>query len=531
MLKSTLAGGNGGARPIARKPARSVLPASPEASSATPARNGADAIALIQSSSLPALVGQELERMILAGELPAGSKLNEAAIAERLGVSRGPVREAFRALEESGLVRLEKNRGVFVRRIPIEEADEIYELRAVLDEFVGRRLAQSASPELVRELSGRVDRMERAAAKGDVETYLAENVAFHDRLVELAGNSKLLGMYRRLVNELHLFRHATLAQGGVLPVSTREHRAIVERIAAGQPAAAGRALYDHVMASRERMHRAHCHHAAARPPPRSCQYPATCNLEEIPVNPATVSVNGRTYRSPERPLVVVCVDGCEPEYINQAIASGRAPFIAALREKGTCLTADCVVPSFTNPNNLSIVTGAPPAVHGICGNYFWDKDAGAEVMMNDPKYLRAGTILAAFADAGAKVAVVTAKDKLRALLGHKMSGICFSSERAAEATMAANGIDGVPAMVGMPVPSVYSAELSEFVFAAGVKLMERHQPGRDVSVDDRLRPAQGGAGRGHGERFLRDDGSLSRQARCAGGDRRAHGRSRDERQD
>jgi len=194
------------------------------------------------------------------------------------------------------------------------------------------------------------------------------------------------------------------------------------------------------------------------------------------VNPATVSVNGRTYRSPERPLVVVCVDGCEPEYINQAIASGRAPFIAALREKGTCLTADCVVPSFTNPNNLSIVTGAPPAVHGICGNYFWDKDAGAEVMMNDPKYLRAGTILAAFAEAGARVAVVTAKDKLRALLGHKMSGICFSSERAAEATMAANGIDGVPAMVGMTVPSVYSAELSEFVFAAGVKLMERHEP-------------------------------------------------------
>ena len=192
--------------------------------------------------------------------------------------------------------------------------------------------------------------------------------------------------------------------------------------------------------------------------------------------PATLAVNGRTYRWPVRPLVIACVDGCEPEYINQAIASGRAPFIAGLRDSGTCLTADCVVPSFTNPNNLSIVTGAPPSVHGICGNYFWDRDAGAEVMMNDPKYLRAGTILAAFADAGAKVAVVTAKDKLRALLGHKMSGICFSSERANEATKAANGIDGVPAMVGMAVPSVYSAELSEFVFAAGVKLMERHPP-------------------------------------------------------
>ena len=251
MLKTTPAGNNGGTPPTPRK-----APARATTKPASSSQRGADAIALVQSSSLPALVQQELERMILAGELPAGSKLNEAAIAERLGVSRGPVREAFRALEESGLVELEKNRGVFVREIRIEEADEIYELRAVLDEFVGRRLAQTASPDEVRELSDRVDRMERAAGKGDVVAYLEANVDFHDRLVELAGNAKLLGMYRRLVNELHLFRHATLAQGGVLPVSMREHRAIVERIAARQTVAAGRALYDHVMASRERMHRA-----------------------------------------------------------------------------------------------------------------------------------------------------------------------------------------------------------------------------------------------------------------------------------
>jgi phosphonoacetate hydrolase len=134
------------------------------------------------------------------------------------------------------------------------------------------------------------------------------------------------------------------------------------------------------------------------------------------------------------------------------------------------------VPSFTNPNNLSIVTGTPPAVHGICGNYFYDRDADAEVMMNDPKYLRAGTVLAAFADAGARVAVVTAKDKLRKLLGHRMKGICFSSEKAAEATLDENGIDKVVELVGMPVPSVYSAELSEFVFAAGVKLLETRRP-------------------------------------------------------
>jgi phosphonoacetate hydrolase len=190
----------------------------------------------------------------------------------------------------------------------------------------------------------------------------------------------------------------------------------------------------------------------------------------------TISVNGRTYQWPARPLVVVCVDGCEPDYINQAIEAGRAPFLASLKERGTCLTADCVVPSFTNPNNLSIVTGAPPAVHGICGNFFWDPDAKAEVMMNDAKYLRAGTIFAALTDAGAKVAVITAKDKLRALLGHKMKGICFSSEKADQVTMEVNGIADALSLTGLPVPSVYSAALSEFVFAAGVALMKRERP-------------------------------------------------------
>jgi len=189
-----------------------------------------------------------------------------------------------------------------------------------------------------------------------------------------------------------------------------------------------------------------------------------------------LQVNGRTYRWPQRPLVVVCVDGCEPDYINQAITAGSAPWMAALAGRGTCLTADCVVPSFTNPNNLSIVTGVPPAVHGICGNYFFDTEANAEVMMNDPRYLRTGTILAAFADAGAKVAVVTAKDKLRTLLGHRMKGICFSAERADQVNVGENGIADALSLAGMPLPSVYSAELSEFVFAAGCALLERERP-------------------------------------------------------
>jgi phosphonate utilization transcriptional regulator len=213
-------------------------------------------IALIQSSSLPALVQRELTRQILAGVLAAGAKLNEVDIAARLGVSRGPVREAFRALEESGLVRFEKNRGVYVRRISLEEADEIFEIRALLDEFAGRRAARNATSRDVRELESLVDRMGLAAARGDSDDYFALNLEFHDRIVALSGNAKLGQLYRRLVNELHLYRRASLGRAGTLPVSMAEHRAIVERIAAGQSAAAGRLLHEHVMASRERAHRA-----------------------------------------------------------------------------------------------------------------------------------------------------------------------------------------------------------------------------------------------------------------------------------
>ncbi|MEP6702220.1 MAG: alkaline phosphatase family protein, partial [Betaproteobacteria bacterium] len=137
---------------------------------------------------------------------------------------------------------------------------------------------------------------------------------------------------------------------------------------------------------------------------------------------AEVSVNGRSYRWMGDPLVVVCVDGCEYAYIECAVEAGVAPFLKKMLEQGAAFKGDCVVPSFTNPNNLSIVTGAPPSVHGICGNFFFDAASGAEVMMNDPKFLRAPTLLAAFANAGAKVAVVTAKDKLRTLLGHQLKG-------------------------------------------------------------------------------------------------------------
>ncbi|HEV8614119.1 MAG TPA: phosphonoacetate hydrolase [Methylomirabilota bacterium] len=192
--------------------------------------------------------------------------------------------------------------------------------------------------------------------------------------------------------------------------------------------------------------------------------------------PAAVTVNGRTYAWPRRPLVVMCIDGCEPDYLVRAMRAGAMPWLAGALPAGADLLADCVIPSFTNPNNLSIVTGVPPSVHGICGNYFYDRDAGVEVMMNDPRYLRAETILASLSRAGASVAVVTAKDKLRRLLGHGMRGVCFSAEKADETTEAEHGLAHALDFVGLPLPSVYSAALSEFVFAAGVRLLETQRP-------------------------------------------------------
>lgn len=190
-----------------------------------------------------------------------------------------------------------------------------------------------------------------------------------------------------------------------------------------------------------------------------------------------IEVNGRSYAAVPETVVVVCVDGSEPAYHEAAISAGVMPFFGKLSTSGTSLPASCAMPSFTNPNNMSIATGVPPSVHGICGNYFFDRDSGEEVMMNDPKWLRARTLFAEYAAHGAKVALVTAKDKLRRLLGSGVTGgICFSAEHASTANQAEHGIADVLELVGMPQPSVYSAELSELVMAAGAAILERDRP-------------------------------------------------------
>jgi phosphonate utilization transcriptional regulator len=209
-------------------------------------------IALLQSSSLTTVVQQEIERAILAGEYEPGSKLIEATLAEKMGVSRGPVREAFRMLEEAGLVRTEKNRGVFVRDIPIDEAIEIFDLRAAMDELVGRQLARNITPAQIKELRGMVDAMEKAVKAEDAHGYHLINLKFHDRLVEMAGNRKLNAIYRKLIKEISLFRRLNLADGWLMPISANEHRQILKAIASGDANAAGRAMYEHVMESKER---------------------------------------------------------------------------------------------------------------------------------------------------------------------------------------------------------------------------------------------------------------------------------------
>src|ERR1700680_2799968 len=190
-----------------------------------------------------------------------------------------------------------------------------------------------------------------------------------------------------------------------------------------------------------------------------------------------IELNGRSYRLPTRPTVVICADGCDPAYLEAGIAAGVSPTVARWREAGHFALAEAAMPTFTNPNNMSIVTGAPPALHGISGNFTLDRDSGAEIMMTDPALLRSETLLALMSQAGITTAAITAKDKLRRMLGRGLrigdNGICFSSEQADRCTLAEHGIADVEALVGRPTPDMYSADLSLYVLDAGIRLVDQ----------------------------------------------------------
>lgn len=195
-----------------------------------------------------------------------------------------------------------------------------------------------------------------------------------------------------------------------------------------------------------------------------------------------IDINKRQYnKSLSSTVVVICLDGSQKEYIDIASSKGLTPNLDKILENGQYLMANSAIPSFTNPNNISIVTGQPSDVHGISGNFFYTPSTGEEVMMNDPQYLRAPTIFEKYYNEGYKIAVITAKDKLRTLLGNGLKfnegrAICFSSEKSDQATLSENGIENINDWIGMKVPEVYSQDLSEFVMAAGVKLLEEFNP-------------------------------------------------------
>lgn len=213
-----------------------------------------NALELLRQQSLASLAQQELERRILSGELAAGDKLNEVDVATALGISRGPVREAFSALSRAGLVRVEKNRGVFVRQVSLEEASEFYEVRAALEGLIGKLAARRIAIDEIEQLRGVVRRMHLVQKSRRADEYFALNVEFHDILARAARNNALLANYRGVVNQLDLYRRATISRSVEnIPLSTGEHEAIVEAVAARDEARAESLMTQHVLVSRERL--------------------------------------------------------------------------------------------------------------------------------------------------------------------------------------------------------------------------------------------------------------------------------------
>ncbi|EAU36892.1 hypothetical protein ATEG_01930 [Aspergillus terreus NIH2624] len=193
----------------------------------------------------------------------------------------------------------------------------------------------------------------------------------------------------------------------------------------------------------------------------------------------SIELHGRTYRLPRHPTVVVCVDGFDPEYLQAGCEDGILPTLSSFIQTGFHRTANCAMPSLTNPNNLSIITGVPTKVHGVSGNYYLDKTTGQEHMVLDDSLVHGSTILEQMANAGVRVAAITAKDKLRRIINRGLSpangAICFSAQCAAECTLQEHGIADVEEWLGLPSPPQYSGELSLFVLEAGLKLLQERR--------------------------------------------------------
>ena len=207
------------------------------------------ALSLLRNRSMASVAQEQIEKLILSGDLPAGTRIGEAEMALRFGVSRGPIREALRALEEVGLVHFVKNRGVFVREIDLIQADQNYVVRGALEALAAGILAAKISADETAELRDIIRHMAKAVAADATTDYAELNLRLHRRIFEMAGNTKLIEFYGRITKELMLFRRRSLAPHPTLD----EHRDIVEKIAAHDPAGAGEAIRLHVENARQRI--------------------------------------------------------------------------------------------------------------------------------------------------------------------------------------------------------------------------------------------------------------------------------------
>jgi DNA-binding GntR family transcriptional regulator len=209
-------------------------------------------IDIVRTQSLTTLVQRELERLILAGEVKPGERINEQHVAQRLQVSRGPVREALRGLERAGLVEARVNRGVYVREVSVEQALEIYEMRGLITGFACARLAAASTADQRGELAGLVAQMERAASAGDQALYYAINLGFHDKLMLFAGNMRAKAMYDALVKESHLCRRRSLFSPRNMGESNAEHAAMLDAIRRGDAETARKVGEEHIVGGRRR---------------------------------------------------------------------------------------------------------------------------------------------------------------------------------------------------------------------------------------------------------------------------------------
>ncbi len=211
------------------------------------------ALDTLRTASLASVLAQEIERLVISGDLKPGARINENQLAMRFGVSRGPIREAVRALEGAGLLVAVPNRGVFVRRLTVDEVREVYDVRAALFGLAGKLMAERASPAEVAQLEAMLRAMEAAAERRDFDAYYPINLEFHGAIVDGSGNRTLAAQYRAFVRTLNLFRARSLVQGGGLAVSNREHREMVAAIAARDPTWAHDAHWRHVVAAKDRL--------------------------------------------------------------------------------------------------------------------------------------------------------------------------------------------------------------------------------------------------------------------------------------